>query len=378
MMAKRRRLEAPGPAELADLEAGFAAKPTPDRLGLGAPIAQIAGEIARAADPLDVEKRVSNARDSVDAEAWRLAQTEGRVITEITLDSIDMEHMMRDRMVVDAAEIEELKSSIRTNGLRLPIEVVAIDGGRYGLISGWRRLNALQQMQSEDADHDAGATYTVKAFIRPPHEAGALYTAMVEENELRAQITPYERGRIAVMSARLGAFVDTEAAIETIFAAASKAKRSKIRSFALVHEELGDMLQFPTDLSERNGLRLAFALREGFCEKLRSALRGSPRSGPTYEWALLEPIISAAEAAERLPDATQINRGGRPRKFDRALGNTEALANGITMEGIYHEDGYSIRLRGRVVDAEMVDLLMDQLRRLLSPLPVNKLNGTPN
>ena len=374
-MAKRRRLEAPGAAELADLEAGFAAKPTPDRIGLGAPIAQIAGEIARVADPLDVEKRVSNARDSVDAEAWRLAQIEGRVITEIGLDSIDMEHMMRDRMVVEASEIEELKFSIRANGLRLPIEVVALADGRYGLISGWRRLNALQQMQAEDPH----ATYTVKAFIRPPHETGALYTAMVEENELRAQITPYERGRIAVMSARLGAFVDTEAAIETIFAAASKAKRSKIRSFALVHEELGDMLQFPTDLSERNGLRLAYALREGFGQQLRAALRGSPRSGPTYEWALLEPIVSASEAVERLPDTTQPNRGGRPRKqFDRPREAPEALANGITMQGVYHEDGYSIRLRGAVVDAEMVDLLMDELRRLLSPLPVNKLNGTPN
>ena len=375
MMAKRRRLEAPGAEELADLEAGFAAKPTPDRIGLGAPIAQIAAEIARVADPLDVEKRVSNARDSVDAEAWRLAQHEGRVISEIALDAIDLEHMMRDRMVVDASEIDELKTSIRANGLRLPIEVVAIDGGRYGLISGWRRVTALQQMQEEDPE----SHYTIKAFIRPPYEAGALYTAMVEENELRAQITPYERGRIAVMSARLGAFVDTEAAIETIFAAASKAKRSKIRSFALVHEELGDMLQFPTDLSERNGLRLAFALREGFCEKLRTALRGSARSGPTYEWALLEPIVSAAEAVERLPDDAHVNRGGRPRKqFTRPLGNTEALANGITMEGVYHEDGYSIRLRGRVVDAEMVDLLMDQLRRLLSPLPVNKLTGTQN
>lgn len=374
-MAKRRRLEAPGAAELADLEAGFAAKPAPDRIGLGAPIAQIAGEIARASDPLDVEKRVSIARNSVDAEAWRQALQEGRVITEIGLDSIELDHIMRDRMVVEASEIEELKTSIRANGLRLPIEVVALEAGRYGLISGWRRVTALQQMQAEDPE----GQYTVKAFIRPPYEAGALYTAMVEENELRAQITPYERGRIAVMSARLGAFVDTEAAIETIFAAASKAKRSKIRSFALVHDELGDMLQFPTDLSERNGLRLAFALREGFGEKLRAALRGSPRSGPTYEWALLEPIARAAEAVERLPDIAHVNRGGRPRKqFTRPLGNTEALANGITMEGVYHEDGYSIRLRGRVVDAEMVDLLMDQLRRLLSPLPVNKLNGTPN
>lgn len=56
-MAKRRRLEAPGAAELADLEAGFAAKPSLDRMGLtAAPIAQIAGDIARASDPLDLDK----------------------------------------------------------------------------------------------------------------------------------------------------------------------------------------------------------------------------------------------------------------------------------------------------------------------------------
>lgn len=358
-MAKRRRLEAPGAAELADLEAGFAAKPTQDRLGLGAPIAKIAGEIARSADPLDIEKRVSVARDSVDAQAWRLARQEGRVITEIPLDAIDLNHMMRDRMVVDAAEIEELKTSIRSNGLRLPIEVLAIDGGRYGLISGWRRATAVQALHAENPD----ASPTIMAFIRPPNEAGALYTAMVEENELRAQITPYERGRIAVMSARLGAFPDTEAAIETIFAAASKAKRSKIRSFAFVHEELGDMLHYPTDLSERNGLRLAFALREGYADQLRHALIRTASSSPSYEWAMLEPIVAAAEAVERRPE-----RGGRPRSsFAKATGQPQPLANGISMERVMHEDGYSIRLRGDVVDAEMIDLLMGDLRRRLGP-----------
>jgi hypothetical protein len=40
------------------------------------------------------------------------------------------------------------------------------------------------------------------------------------------------------------------------------------------------------------------------------------------------------------------------------------------MERVLHEDGHSIRLRGAVVDAEMVNLLMDDLRRRLSPLPL--------
>jgi ParB family chromosome partitioning protein len=362
-MARRRRLEAPGAEELAQIEAGFAAKSTPDRIGLTAPIAQIAGDIARASEPLDIEKRVSNAQDSVDAKAWRQAVGQGRVISDLALDQIDLDYMMRDRIVVEASEIDELKTSILAHGLRLPVEVVAMEDGRYGLVSGWRRITVLRQLQDEDPD----AWSTVKAIIRPPYEAAELYTAMVEENELRSQVTPYERGRIAVVAASLGAFADTDSAIDTIFAAASKAKRSKIRSFAFVHDELGDMLKFPTDLSERNGLRLAYALREDYGQQMRAALFGTKSTGPAMEWAVLEPIVAAAEAVERLPDTS---RGGRPKtRFAKTTRAAEGLANGVTMERVLHEDGYSIRLRGAVVDVVMVDQLMDELRRWLSRLP---------
>lgn len=361
-MAKRRRLEAPDAEALASLEAGFAAKPAPDRIGLTAPIAQVAAEIARLAEPLDVEKRVSNSRDSADAAAWRLAQTEGRVIAELPLDVIDPVHLMRDRMVVEASELEELKTSIRANGQRLPIEVVALEdpgpsGARFGLISGWRRLTVLQELAAEA---DSPFT-TIKALVLPPHETAGLYTAMVEENEMRAQISAYERGRIAAMAANLGAFPDTETAINTIYAAASKAKRSKIRSFAYLHEELGDMLQHPTDLSERNGLRLVHALREGYAANLRHALIHTGAGGAEREWALIEPIVLAAEAQERPAE-----RGGRPkRQFDKPSGRAEDLG-GMTMERVLHEDGYSIRLRGERVDIEMVNLMMSELRHMLT------------
>jgi len=358
-MARRRRLEAPGAEELAEIEAGFAAKPTPDRTGLGAPIAQIAGEIARAAEPLDVEKRVSMARDSVDAEAWRRATEEGRVITDLTLDQVVQDFVLRDRMVVDAAEIEELKTSIQMHGLRLPIEVMPLQDGRYGLVSGWRRMTVLLQLHAEDPAQWA----TVKAIIRQPYEAADLYTAMVEENELRSQITPYERGRIAVMAARQGAFSDTDAAIDTIFAAASKAKRSKIRSFALIHEDLGEALQFPTDLSERNGLRLAYALRQGCGARLRQTLQGGPRDGAMQEWATLEPIVAGAETADRAPDQ---KRGGRPRTRPVQQGSTpQALARDVSLERVEDADGYAIRLRGTGLDAPLVDRMIDQLRQWL-------------
>lgn len=300
--------------------------------------------------------------DDAELRAWRLAQSQGRVIQELPLDQIVPDHMMRDRMVVDAADLDELKASIRSHGLRLPIEVIPLEDGRYGLISGWRRVTVLQQLHEEDPD----AYATVKALISTASGEAAAYTAMVEENELRAQITPYERGRIAVMAARLGAFSDTESAIETLFATASKAKRSKIRSFAYVHKELGDMLLFPTDLSERNGLRLAYALREGYSDQLRHVLIGSARGGPALEWARLEAIVVMAEAIERRGDF-----GGRPKTpFARPSGRVEPLANGISMERVLHEDGYSIRMRGTVVNIEMIELLMNDLRRRLSPLRI--------
>ena len=285
------------------------------------------------------------------------------MIADLALDQIDLDYMMRDRIVVEAAEIEELKASIIAHGLRLPIEVVRVEEDRYGLVSGWRRVTVLRQLQEADPD----TWPTIKAIIRPPYEAAELYTAMVEENELRAQVTPYERGRIAVVAANLGAFPDTETAIETIFSTASKAKRSKIRSFAHVHDELGDMLKFPTDLSERNGLRLAYALREGYAQQMRGALFGAKPAGPAMEWAVLEPIVAAAEAVERLPDPS---RGGRPKtRFAKTTHEAEGLANGVTMERVLHEDGYSIRLRGAVINVVMVDQLMDELRRWLGKLP---------
>ncbi|MDN5786642.1 ParB N-terminal domain-containing protein [Pseudorhodobacter sp.] len=358
-MAKRRKLEAPDAGALADMEAGFAAKPTPDRLGLtSAPITQVAAEAARAAQPLDIDARIALAKDGKDAVAWRKALEDGRVLLDLPLDVIEMSHLIRDRMVVDREELEELKASIRSNGMRAPIEVAALTDGRYGLISGWRRLTVLGELRAEEGT----AFATAKAILRTADQMGAAYTAMVEENELRAQLSPYERGRVAVVSAGQGAFGSADQAIDVIFAAASKSKRSKIRSFALIHEELGDMLKHPTELSERNGLRLAYALRQGMVSELRSALIKEQGRGAGAEWAKIEPFVTAAEDIEREPE-----RGGRPKapKSPHAPAKPHSFANDVSMEMLRHEDGFSIRLRGPHAVHELAETIMAKLETWL-------------
>ena len=355
-MAKRRRLETPDAADLQEFEAGFAAKP-PGGMGVIAPIAQVVGETAGSAEAGAVEERVASA----EAGKWRQAVDEGRVVQNLPLDAITAEHLVRDRMSYTREEMDELKASILANGLRTPIEVTPLERG-WGLISGWRRLTALHALRSERRE----GFETVPAIVRAPRDAGHAYVSMVEENEVRAQLTPYERGRIAVVAAGQGAFPSTDAAVASLYPAASKAKRSKIRSFALVHEELGDLLTFPTELSEKAGLRLAAALRDGFAAKLRAALGTGTGTDPASEWGLLEPILAAHEAEIR----PEPGRGGRPRIASRPRireGQIE-LANGITMERVSEEDGYSIKFRGRAVDVEMMDAVMLEIKRLLEPL----------
>ena len=57
----------------------------------------------------------------------------------------------------------------------------------YGLISGWRRLTALQALHAETGE---ARFATVQALVRRPETAADAYVTMVEENEIRARPQP--------------------------------------------------------------------------------------------------------------------------------------------------------------------------------------------
>ena len=365
-MARRKKLTAPSASELSELEAGFAAKPSSSASGVMPPIAQVAAEVAALAPVTDPESRAKAARDSADAERLRAAEAEHRLVLRLPTAQIIADELTRDRMDLEPEAMAELKASIRLNGLRLPIEVFELsepdpDGHRWGLLSGYRRISAFRALEAESG----GDWAEIPALVRQPGSVSAAYMAMVEENEIRADLTPYERGRVAVIAAGQGAFPDVEAAVNGLFHAASKAKRSKIRSFALVHEELGDLLTFPESLSERAGLRLATALRAGFAADLRQALAGGQGTDPDREWALMEPFADAAEAQSR-----PTGRGGRPRKAPAPMAERAGerrLDSGITLRRMSDAKGHYIRVEGKRVDSELMETVLDELARLLGP-----------
>lgn len=265
-MAKRRRL---GPATLIGAEA-----PAPETKSMP-PIAQVAGAEAAQAAIQELSDEISTAR------------AEGRLVQEIPLENILVDHLSRDRIVVVSEDMAALKASIAERGQQMPIDVVETEAG-FGLISGWRRLQALKELHAETGDVKFAH---VRAVLRRPEGAAEAYLAMVEENELRVGLSYYERAQVAARAAESDVFESSAEAIAALFPTASKAKKSKIASFVKVHHVLGDVLRFPWEIPERLGLRLAKAIADGQGGDLRAALMAREMPSGAAEMAALIQVL---------------------------------------------------------------------------------------
>ncbi|MEM8801029.1 MAG: ParB/RepB/Spo0J family partition protein [Pseudomonadota bacterium] len=273
-MAKRKRLEMPTEPVLADLET----KSFPPRTRM--PIAEVAGTTANQAALETVAREMTKAEE------------EGRIIKEVSVHAIHVHHLARDRMVIDEDEMEALMASIAERGQQTPIEVVRVDQANFGLISGLRRLEAVKRLGQK----------TVLAFIRTPESSEAAYRAMIEENEIRADLSFYERANIAVTTVEQGVYEDAKKAVKALFAHAPRAKRWKIRSFVILRETLGEVLSFPTAIPEKLGLALAQALTDtpGIAGTIRDALAATPPQTAAEERSILETALRRGKRAGRI------------------------------------------------------------------------------
>lgn len=362
-MAKRRKISAPSADDLNRIEEEFRRETLNKPNAALAPISQVSAETAQASAITDPDTRAVQEQDRSDAQALREAEGQGRLIVNIPLEQIMADALVRDRTVIDPGEMEELKASIAAHGLRLPVEVFQRDDPErpYGLLSGYRRLWAVRELGALTQNDKYK---TIKALVRDPDALGGSFAAMVEENEIRASLSHFERGRIAVVAAQQNVFPSTEDAVNALFKMASKAKRSKIRSFSVIFEELGDMLEFPENLKERDGLRLSAVLRNGAEPRLREALAAADAQSPEEEWEAMAPVIDAFEIAGEAPKS----KGGRPKKKMLSYGwqghDTLHLSSGVTLQYGRDSQGHVIRLKGDAVNPDLIRRAMEHLQYL--------------
>ncbi len=352
-MAKRKRLT---PAQPDYLGAAPEVKSALGPGGPGAvPIARVAGEAAHQAALSDLIEAVETAR------------ARGLMIEELPLEVIDERHLVRDRLEQDEDEMQALMDSLRARGQQTPIEVTALAdpaGGRsHGLISGWRRLTALKRLYKETGDP---AFARVKALVITPDSAAEAYVAMVEENEIRVDLSFYERARIAVRALKEGVYPTQRAALQGLFGNAPRAKRSKIGSFTTLVEAFDATLYFPSAISEKLGLALVREMGRdpGFEARLKTRLGQSPRDSAAAEMQILGAELKASQQPP-LPEDPDLPTRPRLRSVAQNPAAGERLTTQVTtgIRMAFTPDQKRIELTGEGVSEALAEALSDWLRR---------------
>lgn len=274
----------------------------------------------------------------------------------LPLDAIAAAALPRDRTGLDAEPFDELVASLRRSGLRMPVEVFPLapapDGApRFGLISGYRRLAAFRALREEGTEGFADIPACIREMAAPQ-----AFRAMVEENEIRAPLSPWERGRAANLAVEAGFFATVEAAIDALHPGATKQKRAKLRAVARVVTELDGLWTAPERLTERNLLDLADALREGFGPPMTEALsaaRGRPHAS---QWEAVRPYLAEC-AAERAAPPTPPHAPGRPRRLVE-------LRRTLTVRREQTREGYVLRFSGADATSPLLDEVINEIARI--------------
>ena len=290
------------------------------------------------------------------------------MIEELALDQIDEAYLVRDRITQDEEDMQALMTSIFSRGQQTPIEVVKLEDGAkpYGLISGWRRLNALRRLYADGAEPRFA---TVRARVIAPEGAEEAYVSMVEENEIRVNLSHYERARIALKAVEMGLYDDLRKAVLGLFGNASRTKRSKISSFATIVEAFDAELRFPGAISEKLGLALAqkMEMYPGFDDHLRARLSDPNPPGGIWHQDLEIEVISnalfwsqhaeleAKEAADLAAAPAPVSQPAAPGTApaqQTAAAPAEEILPGVVLR--YVADRGRVELSGAGVDAALV------------------------
>ncbi|XDB00387.1 ParB N-terminal domain-containing protein (plasmid) [Sulfitobacter sp. LCG007] len=287
---------------------------------MGAAVREAAESLTEATEA-KVEQRRRNAED---ARAYRAAQEEGRVLRRLPLAEIGTDDLPRDRLELEAVAasdaMEELKASIRARGQKEPVEVYVGSDGRYQLKKGWRRLTALRQLLDETGD-DAFAEIVARV---EEGEADRLarYIDMVEENVVREDLTFAEMAQVAITAAEDPALdgVDADALVGRLYGSLHKMKRSYIRSFVTLLNELGPALRFPKEVSRNLGVDVVRTMKAGRgAGALRAALEGVATAEDQAK-------VLADFVAQQTRPAPAGKRGLKQEKFEFRVGSVKVTA----------------------------------------------------
>jgi ParB family chromosome partitioning protein len=297
-----RGAEAPRTFPAGKVDTGLETKSAPGRERRG-PMATAVKENAEALRArTEAEAVIRAENDGLAAEFVRL-RTLGLIVDQVPIDSIDTSKLVRDRLPADDMELDELKASIRDIGLSNPIQVEPAGQGRYELVQGMRRLAAFRALFAETKD----ARYAVipAGLMTDAGGLEALYRRMVDENLVRKDVSFAEMAALARDYAKDPETDcdDSDKAVAILFKSAGYQKRSYIRAFVTIVDQLGETLRYPQEIPRNLGLALRRRLEQepGIVTAIREELADWDSRAVVDELDVLRRWAGAGEGEETFP-----------------------------------------------------------------------------
>ena len=241
------------------------------------------------------------------------------------------------------------------DGLRQPIELVELsepfDGCTHALVSGMRRLTALREIARMNGTAN---TATAPATLRAPTTMTEILRDIASENEQRAQVSMFEKGRFLNAAVDQGHLPSLDAAIAQLFPGQNRNKTFRLRSAAEVAQALDGQLSTPEDLSQAQIEALATALRRGMAEIIDEVLKLHRFQPLALQMQALKPLLSEAFTLTDT-DLETTRRTGTPRRLLR-------LPQGLTIRREQTAKGWLLHFSG---PEARPGALMDDVFRLI-------------
>lgn len=310
-------------------------KSMPTRRG---PMATAIGENSRSLrDRQTQENAIRSENDALAHEHVRLKKL-GLIVDLIPLDLIDASKLVRDRAEAPDMDLEELMDSIKDIGLSNPIRVEQ-HGERYELVQGMRRLSAYRALNAKTPGDDFAQIPA--GLVAQGENLDALYRRMVDENLVRKDISFAEmaglvRGYAADPQTDCA---DVDKAVAILFKSAGYQKRSYIRSFVSLLDQIGDYLEHPHEIPRSLGLALLKRMEAspGIAASIKAEVSGWNDRPIQDELDMLRRYAGGAGAAETFP-AGKVREVVKPRKakttfqIDRPEGTAKCTASAGRLE----------------------------------------------
>jgi ParB family chromosome partitioning protein len=283
----------------------------------------MASAITEAADATSeratAEAAIRAENDSLAHEHVRLKKL-GLITDLIDTSKVVITKLVRDRSATADPELAELKDSIQAVGLSNPIRVEQTENG-FELIQGFRRLAAFKELAAETGD----ARYTkIPAALVPRGEPLAnLYRKMVDENLVRKDISFGEMALLALSYAH-DEGIESGEAVTILYASALKQKRTYIRQFARVLDQLDGAVKHPEAIPRAVGVDLykLFEADPSRASGVVAALAALPEQTAASEIAVLrkalEPVKEGQGASPKSMSKTSL-RLARPEGEARVI-----------------------------------------------------------